>query len=113
MKTDITKRFTWGFLLSEQEFRRLVQSCSDAYQKTGQAPKRTLVTARLRDGALVESERIDDVLSLENNGSKHIELVKFQMDPHATMITVRFQDGQKNPGGWTSIDYSVIGESRD
>ncbi len=33
MKTQVTKKFTWGFVLSEQELRRLGQTCQEHISK--------------------------------------------------------------------------------
>lgn len=116
MRTEIDHQHKWGFVLSEQELRRIAQSCQEHAAKIGIAvtPK---ITAKLKDGSLVESENLDDVLSLENGGQKAINRLVLVWndgsDRPKGSITVRFEDCAANTKGWESISVSVIGESRD
>lgn len=119
MKTEVAKSFKWGFVLSEQDLRRILQTCQDHSLKVGSPTDvfRRLVSAKLSDGSLIESEDVSDILTLENEGSKAVERITINFDDGKETkvhgIEVEFQDGVKNPEGWTSVRYSVVGASRD
>src|SRR5687767_10200978 len=114
MKTELQKRFNWGFVLSEQEFRRIIKTCQDHYEKATLAEgstKRILLAAKLNDGSIVESNNVEDIVSLENSGSKQVERVTLLFDdgkePSDWSISVEFQDGYKNINNWTSVDFTI------
>jgi hypothetical protein len=117
MKTEVSKGFNWGFLLSEQDLRRIIQTCQEHFSKLEVTAPRQLVSAKLRDGSLIDGEDVNSILSLENDGSKSIQRLKIVFDDGQETsdqhIEVQFQDGLKNSEGWTSIDYTVAGPSRD
>lgn len=117
MKTEISRSFTWGYALSEQELRRIVQTCLEHLLKIGIEDPSQHYEARLRDGAIFSTKSIDDILSLENGGSRTIERLTIryedEQDRESASIEITYQDGQKNRKNWTSISYSVTGPSRD
>jgi hypothetical protein len=118
MKTELARSFKWGFVLSEQDLRRILQTCQEHFSKVkASGVFRQLLTAKLSDGSLVESDDVNDILTLENEGSKAVERIKVNFDDGKETkdhsIEVEFQDGLKNPEGWTSVSYSVVGTSRD
>src|SRR5437764_14877895 len=117
MKTEVSKKYRWGFVLSEQEVRRIVKTCDEHILKLGLESPHQKFTAKLKDGSLVESEDINDIVSLENEGSKKIQRINILFDdgkekPEQS-IEVEFQDALRDPHGWTSISFTVIGQSRD
>lgn len=117
MRTEVSKSFTWGFVLSEQELRRVFQTCKEHGEKLGPNGSRCRTSAKLKDGSLVESSELDDILCLENSGSKAIQRIGIEFEePIAEprwSISVGFQDGSANPESWTSVDFEVAGDSRD
>jgi hypothetical protein len=116
MRTEIQKTFKWGFLLSEQELRRLLQTCHDHASKT-QDDAVTKVSVKLRDGAVIESPSIEDVLALENSGSRSVEKLSITVTENVTQpqwkLGVEFQDGLRNRKNWDSVSINVLGSSRD
>ena len=116
MRTEIDHQYNWGFVLSEQDVRRIAQSGEEHAAKVG-ASAAIRFAAKLKDGSLIESESLDDILSLENGGQKAVNRLTLQWDDGderpKSSITVQFEDGQANPKSWDSISISVIGESRD
>jgi hypothetical protein len=117
MKTEVSKTYKWGYVLSEQDLRRIVQTCQEHLSKLEINTPHLHVTAKLRDGALVETNDITDVISIENGGLKSIQRLQLVFDDgkekSEQTIKVQFQDGWKNPDGWTSINYQIVGPSRD
>jgi len=117
MKTEISKSYTWGYVLSEQDLRRISQTCQEHLSKLQTDSQSVKISAKLRDGALIESNDINDITSLENDGSKAVQRVTLifgdQKETPDQFIEVQFQDGWKNPNSWTSINYKIIGPSRD
>jgi hypothetical protein len=116
MRTDIEKSYQWGFVLSEQDLRRIVQTCHEHAEKLG-GTARQQVTAKLRDGSVVEGRSVDDVLSLENGGQKALTRLDISYDdgsdPPKSLVSVTYQDGFLNPKNWQSIVTRIVGESRD
>jgi hypothetical protein len=116
MKTEVVKFHKWGFILSEQELRRLAQTCHEHILKICETPT-IQIKAGLKDGSVVESDNIDDILKLENAGSKRITYVSLDyanepVGDWQILVTLR------NPilareKGWTSIYSFVSGNSRD
>jgi hypothetical protein len=85
-KTVLSKEYNWGFVLSEQELRRIVQECRDHILKTSKSEKwHQSFIAKCADGSIVETETVDGILSLENAGSKKIE-----------RLILAFDDGKNN-----------------
>jgi uncharacterized integral membrane protein len=117
MKTEISKGYAWGYVLSEQDLRRISQTCHEHLSKLQANHQYVKISAKLRDGALIESSDINDITSLENDGSKAVQRVKLTFSDKEEkpdqLIEVQFQDGWKNPDSWTSINYKIIGPSRD
>jgi hypothetical protein len=116
MKTEIDRRYASGFLLSEQDLRRIAQSAQEHAPKIG-ARDVGKISAKLKDGSLVESESLEDALALENGGQKSVVRLAMQWDNRDQLpkssISVEFQDGAISDKSWNSISLSVIGDSRD
>ena len=116
MKTEVTRNYKWGFILSEQELRRISQTCHDHLKKNVPDPK-IQIEAVLRDGSVIEGNTIDEILTLENAGSKRIQRVSLTYDDGQEVndwkIFLVFEDAEKNPRSWTSIFTEVTGKSRD
>jgi hypothetical protein len=116
MRTEIQKSYKSGFLLSEQELRRILQACNDHGQKVGIDPIVKL-TAKLKDGALVETSQADEILALENEGNKAITRLSIQYGETGkntkAHMHIIFEDGRLNQKNWTSVSLEVVGDSRD
>jgi hypothetical protein len=113
--TEIKKSYKRGFILTEQELRRIIQACHDHGAKTDGAVLSEMAVV-LRDGSRIETQNPEEVFALENAGIKRIAAVEgnfnFASTP-AAHINFAFRDGQRDPQSWTSISYEVAGESRD
>jgi hypothetical protein len=116
MRTEIIHSYKTGFILSEQELRRIAQSCQESATKIG-VDDRLRIYTKLKDGSLVEYNTIDDLLSSENGGQKSVvRLVLSCDDGHEeprSYVTVEFYDAFEDQASWNSIKRSVVGESRD
>jgi len=117
MQTEVVKPFKWGFVLSEQELRRIYQSCLDNCKKAGcEEPKHSAIV-KLQDGSIINSNNIEEALSLENSGSKSIEKLELKFDDGSTdprwSISISFIDGYKAAESWDSAVLEVKSDSRD
>lgn len=117
MRTEVEKELRWGFVLTEQDLRRIFQTCIDHVEKLALPDFKKTVSVRLRDGSLIESDLLDDVFTIENTGSKAIERLVLSFSGNTTTpewsILIQFQCGNKNQKSWTSIDLKIISDSRD
>ena len=116
MRTEVSKAFEWGFLLTEQELRRIFTACREHAEKLGDKPDPD-IAVKLKDGSLVEVKDLDQVLSLENAGSKAIKRLSMAFkdgaDPNQWEVKVEFLDGYSNTENWNSVRFQVVGASRD
>ena len=116
MRTEVSKAFNWGFLLTEQELRRTFTACREHAEKLGGQPDPD-ISVKLKDGSLVEVKDLDQVLSLENAGSKAIKRLSIAFkdgaDPNQWQVKVEFLDGFSNTENWNSVRFQVVGASRD
>lgn len=116
MRTEVSKAFNWGFLLTEQELRRTFTACKEHAEKLG-GTSQPGISVKLKDGSLVEVKDLDQVLSLENAGSKAIKRLSmaFKDDPDTNQwqVRVEFLDGFSNTENWNSVRFQVVGASRD
>ncbi|MCD5360310.1 hypothetical protein [Chromobacterium aquaticum] len=118
MKTEIHRTFSWGFVLSEQELRRIAQTATEHILKTtAQIDVDFTACAHLSNGATTESSSIDDLVALENDGSKAIESVRLEWKcksaPERFHVLLIFQNAAKNRKNWDSISLSIESDSRD
>ncbi len=119
MKTEAQKSFHHGFILTEQELRRMLDSIQQQ-AKTG--TNGTTPTANFevvfRNGVVAESLEIDEVLSLENFGSKSISRLSIgcvdnDIDPKREIV-VRFANLNDGDSEFSAaIHYSILGNDRD
>jgi hypothetical protein len=118
MKTIITKEYKSGFFISEQEYRRIVQTAVDAADKIEPNTTYSLkFQATLAGGSIIETQALDDIFQIENSGVKLIKSILLTIAPDDTKkewkICLTFQNGEHNVKSWTSIVYEIVGSSRD
>ena len=116
MKTEIRREYRWGFVLGEQEVRRLAQTCRERGEKLHGAPVTVTIAARLADGAVVETSDIENVLGLENAGKRRVDRLTLAVRPFPqgeNLIELSFQNGVRSPKRWISIEMWISGRSRD
>ncbi len=118
MKTEVPKAYKSGFTLSEVELRRIAQTCQEHMLKLF-APQniRTTFTATLVDGSIIETSVIDDILALENSGSRQVKKITLEYtdekEPAEYKIYLIFQNADKVSDSWDSIKLNVTGQTRD
>ncbi len=124
IQVESRRTFLHGFVLTEAELRRIVESISEQFQKL---PEEAIaVTARytmtFRNGVIADTESLDDVLSQENSGSGQIVRLKLDFDksrvPYRlkqdTSLTLEFidADDEDEPRS-ISVRLLIRGKTRD
>ena len=117
MKTEYVKSYFKGFVLNEQELRRLIDTSREHILKLENNEFEQTVEVKLRDGSLLTTNDVDEILRLENLGSKSVERLSIKFSPiNGTdnwFINVFFQDGYRHEDEWKSTKLEIVGESRD
>ncbi|MFM9957108.1 MAG: hypothetical protein ACKVZJ_03465 [Phycisphaerales bacterium] len=118
MRTEISKSFSWGFVATEQDFRRLIQTATDHLLKpSGASLGMSQYEVRLEDGSVFQTAQFDDVFQLENAGNKIIREVSCSLSSShpggECTINVELKDGNTNKKNWDSATYRVSGDTRD
>lgn len=72
MKTEARKSFYHGFVLTEQELRRIVDVATQQLEKVAARKPHTYIQVKFRNGTITDAASLDDLLSIENVGSKQI-----------------------------------------
>ncbi len=122
MSSTRSKSLRQGFLLDEQELRRLYDMI---LEQIGEAGENEGVDSSFeltfRDDVTSKFDSIDDVLALDNGGNAAIRWLilrvrkwrrrNYRVDTVRT-IAITFRDAS-TAGGLASIDYYLEGESRD
>lgn len=119
MRTEARRRYSRGFVLNEQELRR-IHDVVDQQMKRAVAdtPYETSYEVRYRNGAIAEPTKIDEIFDQENWGSAAIRVVSLtcraKTEAPKTKITVRFADPDAMDEKLSSsIFYEIEGEDRD
>lgn len=117
MACEIFKKFTSGFVLNEQDLRRIWNCCDQHFKKTNSTTRHAKIEATLHDASVVETDNIEEILALENGGAKRITRLNLEIadaanDPK-TSIEVTFRNGAENPTSWISLALLVRGPQRD
>ena len=119
MRTEARRRYSSGFVLNEQELRRIHDVVDQQMQRAlPNGTYETLYEVRYKNGAIAEPKTLDEILDQENWGSAAIRLVSLTCRegverPHVR-ISVRFTDGSNEEESiQESILYEVEGNDRD
>lgn len=134
MKTEARKSFDTGFVLTEEELRRIVNVARQQLEKAGVAKVRESLEVKFKNGTISDIGALDELLSLENVGSKEIirldilliheppggvdqnmrylpdSLVEFRMPDH--YISLQFRNAAEDDDP-RPIFYNVRGTERD
>jgi hypothetical protein len=118
MRTEIVKKFRWGFVLGEPELRRVLKRMIEAGAKEQNGVEPTYhARAVLKDGTVIDTQNVDEVFQLENGGMRAIQKVELATaaSPPASdwSIGVTFQDGNSNIKSWESVQMEISSASRD
>ncbi|MGO9404889.1 MAG: hypothetical protein ACLPVW_15610 [Terriglobales bacterium] len=118
-QAESRKTFTHGFVLTEPELRRIVDSISEQFGKLSSEHKPDIsYRMTFKNGVIADTGSLDDVLSQENAGSGLILRLSIkavlQTKPTETVVTMEFlnADAEDEPG-YTSVRALVRGLSRD
>lgn len=110
MRTEAAKSFDQGFLLTEQELRRIHDQLTQQMLRLIPDDKlHHLYEVKFRNGSIAEKDNIDELFSVENYGSSSI-----------SRITIYLSDSKKvrddiaaNYSVYISLTFSSEGSSRD
>lgn len=118
MKTEARKTFRHGFVLTEQELRRTVDSATQQMQRIvpSRAPD-VHFEVKLKNGTVAHSWSLEDLLSFENFASKQIVRLDIEMEQQNESskyaIMLRFTNLNVEDDEVCSVKYVVMGEDRD
>lgn len=117
MRTEISKTFERGFLLSEQELRRIHDTVVQHVARRLQPDEMSrMYEIKYANGGISHPSSIDEVLREENIGSKSIVrfgfVVSGKTPEHNIYIRINFCNAERDSGSW-SIKYDVVGGERD
>src|SRR5437764_13522453 len=110
MHTEARRSFKHGFLLTEQELRRIFDVLQQQFARLGITP---IVSYELVfvNGAIGTVEAVEDIFAFENFGSTRIRQLKIDMrdaaDDPVNHVTVRFSDADRDENSWVAVNYMV------
>jgi hypothetical protein len=122
MQVESNKAFKTGFVLKETDIRRIVDTIQDQFAKLSSGPKSTGgFTLKLRNGAILETSSLDEVLALENGGSSQITRLNYhhqtereEPPKQPTIASIEFINADSDDAtGYTSMRFHVHGDNRD
>ena len=118
MKTEARKSFTHGFTLSEQELNRLLDTLTQQLERAMADGCKPVVTfkAKFKNGAIAETNSLDEILWVENVGSGAIVRLELlardrEQDP-VHSASVEFTDADQERDSPTSVLYVIKGDDR-
>jgi len=118
MDVEARKSFKYGFVLKESDLRRLVDLARQQLEKAENGGvKPPHFNIKFRNGALANTESLDEVLEQENIGSGQIIRLKCEQATDGSApsrILVEFVNAdQDDEVGYVSLRYHVFGHNRD
>jgi hypothetical protein len=119
MDVESRRAFRSGFILKEQDLRRLVDIVKQEFAKLQNVQTRPPVChIKFRNGVLAETNSIDEVLQQENSGSSQIIRLSYDQvtdeSPEPSRIFLEFINAdQDDETSSISLRYRVFGHNRD
>jgi hypothetical protein len=120
MPTEARKTFQHGFVLDEQELRRIVDTADGQVRKVFRDDPRIRLDAKFLNGTVTRCSSVEELLALENAGPKQIVRLEISVDDgndaktlQGTEIQVRFVNLAEEQDETRAITYSVKGSERD
>lgn len=120
IQVESTKSFYSGFVLSEQELRRILEVIEDQFKKnsTTNFPKHVF-KLKFGNGATADINDIEDIFKIENVGSSKI--IRLQLtstleinEVVTSEVKVIFNNADEDKlSVYTSLAYAISGTSRD
>ena len=121
MRTELGKSFTYGFLLTEQELRRIYDTMVQQMKHHGKDNFSGFFELRYINGVKVQKASLDEIIADNNSGKEQILGLKMALFSRSqfqeTQIGIevripprRLKDDPQQP---YSIQYYVVGDERD
>ncbi len=113
-QTHIPRKYRHGFVLTEQDLRKLITVSTDQIKKRNTTCK-TEFKCILKDHTTIDTKNIDDFFSIENSGLQSIITIKgkiFSEDEKET-IYINFHDINRDENSYYSIQLDIFTEDRD
>jgi len=115
---ESSKSYHFGFILTESEIRRLIDVITDQFTKINSQDQVVLrLNTTFKNGAIAETNSLDEILTQENTGSSEITRLKIEAsleNDELNGISVEFVnvDAEEQTNS-VSIRQQVHGVSRD
>ncbi len=120
IRVESRKNYKHGFLLKEQDLRRLVHLINEQFAKISTKKVDLKFTLQYSNGAKANTDNLESVLQQENEGSSSIVKLEIQAtqgnEGTNTSICVSFRDMEKDNESELvpiSIRHLIYGQSRD
>jgi hypothetical protein len=118
MRTESERTFEHGFLIDEQNVRRVFELCRKRMELRVPAVQvKTKLSIKFRNDAIASPTTIDEILTLENVGSKGIVKLRIEFDDGKQKpdeaIVIEFQDTSGASTKNKPVSYSIVGGDRD
>lgn len=115
---ESTKKYYQGFILKEQDFRRIMDLILVQLKKISEETITTNYTLKFENGSIAQTDSIETILNLENIGSTKIIRIEtkstVKMAGRLSSIELNFKNcDSENESGYISIDHSIKSDSRD
>lgn len=120
MQVESKKTFATGFILNEAELRRISDDIANQFEKlSGYNSPDISYRVKFKNGAIANIASLEEILSQENIGSSQIirlsinYVAKKDTDEDVKVSVVFRNVDQDDESGYTSMQYSILGNSRD
>ncbi len=122
MRTELKKPFTYGFILSEQELRRIHDTMVQQMKRTGKSDFGSFFEVTYKNGVRTEKASLDEITLENNRGEWMIQGLKMAVFSHfplrETQIEIEFRVPPPPPSRESnlrpySVQYYVVGDERD
>ena len=114
MKVEKKGSFQFGFVLREKDLRRIIDTIKEQITKVNEKEKiEHNYSAKLKNGAILETSEIEHVLAVDNIGSSSVVRFTFNLkvnDNHSVVIEFL---NPKIEGCKDSITYTVSSTNKD
>ncbi|MCP4606304.1 MAG: hypothetical protein GY847_38305 [Proteobacteria bacterium] len=116
MRAEIQRSYRHGFLLKETDLRRMVDLVRGRLgRRDDKEDINATFTTRLRDGGIAETDSLDELMELDNEGpGKVVGLTLEISDSDANRVLLGFREPQERDGELEdAISLEVRGSTRD
>ncbi|MUH35888.1 hypothetical protein D9O36_08555 [Zobellia amurskyensis] len=115
---ESSKTYKQGFLLKEQDIRRIISLSKDQFSKISSEKVEYKFTLQYFNGAVANTDNIESVLKQENEGSSSIVRLDIQAnqktDGEDAFIGIYFRDIENDDeSGFKPVKHIIKGQSRD